>query len=666
MRHLQIIVIYLFLSGLLLAVTDEKGTAPPLGELSLKQLETRLAEIDTELEELARVTLRAGTGAVGYRSKTHGDPSHTESIRIQLNQTTMIDQVVLVPTLYRNPDGGIRAESFPLEFQIHAGTAHESQIVASRSREDQLLPRIAPLAVSFPPVNASWIEIEATTLTTQIFTDHYLLQLSEVMVFSGMENVALTLNTRSSKSGSGHDRQRYLTDGFTPYLMNAAQGAKSQTQLLRVQNTTVAPSLTLDLKSKQTINQINLHTHDVSLSIPMRQFSNSGVPRHIRITGANHADFRDEKHILDHEQLSIYDTGPINMLKFPELTCRFIRITILDHREVVSLSGNTSGIGFSEIEVLSNGRNVALNAPITLSSNLKMAPELLPRLTDGLNYYGMILPTRDWMNQLSRRHDLEAERPLVAAELNLRHHHQQTHLQRLTWFAALLIVGIIITLLLLRVFHLRELSIIKERIAADLHDELGANFHSIGLLSQLVEKKAAPLSEDTSKLLQRIRDVTQSSGVSVRHISRLQDAKNSISMETEMRRAAERIVVDLQHEMNFEGQAWLEKLRPQERVDLFLFYKECLINICRHAGATKLYTDLKADAKKVTLSVIDNGAGVGVTDDTQIPAALARRAKLLGADFELDSPKSGGTRILLCYQPRSKWWRKLPALKNRN
>ena len=89
------------------------------------------------------------------------------------------------------------------------------------------------------------------------------------------------------------------------------------------------------------------------------------------------------------------------------------------------------------------------------------------------------------MEELARRHDLENERPLVAAELNRRYARQKIMLQGFIWLTVLLVVGIGFIILIERTRRIRQVSRIKERFAADLHDELGANLHTIGLLSDL-------------------------------------------------------------------------------------------------------------------------------------------------------------------------------------
>ena len=73
------------IAALVLVCTPVLATAKsPLAnpdDLSQSQLEQRLAEIDTELEQLASYSLRSGVGSVGYQSKPHRSPDNKGWIR---------------------------------------------------------------------------------------------------------------------------------------------------------------------------------------------------------------------------------------------------------------------------------------------------------------------------------------------------------------------------------------------------------------------------------------------------------------------------------------------------------------------------------------------------------------------------------------------------------
>ena len=122
MYQIYIVNIVAVLVGVLPAMAAPPQKYPQLKDLTLGRLERRLATIDSELEQLAKYSLRSGIGPVGYRSRTYDDSTNTEWIHIELDQETPIDQIVLVPTIWRDTEKGFIDDGFPLEFSIVAGT----------------------------------------------------------------------------------------------------------------------------------------------------------------------------------------------------------------------------------------------------------------------------------------------------------------------------------------------------------------------------------------------------------------------------------------------------------------------------------------------------------------------------------------------------------------
>ncbi|MDF7809208.1 hypothetical protein P4E94_17320 [Pontiellaceae bacterium B12219] len=621
--------------------------SPTLSTQPLGTLEEELVAIDTELAQLAAITLRQGIGSVGYRSPTFQNRDNPAWIRIDLENEMLIDQIVLAPILLSDPETGVHGEGFPKALRVLAGTGNTTNVVATLTENDRIVPRIAPLAISFPPVKASWVTLEVTLLGTRIIDDLYMIQLSEIMVFSGLDNVALnkpvSLPAHMSHTQAGH-HYRYLVDGFTPYQMDTAEKTRSFTRLMLITDMDTPPSLTIDLQEPCPVNQINLHTANVIYSIPMSQFSNKAVPRHILIQGANRANFSDASVLCEHHQKSMYDTGPIISLRFPEKKCRYVRINVLNPNSVTSENTKNRRIAFSEIEVLSYGQNAALHAPVKASANLTASKDILKQITDGINFYGEILPIRDWMNQLSRRHDLEIERPRIQAELNRRYALQKVKLRRMKSLIYLLLISIGFGILTERMLRIRQAAQIRERFAADLHDELGATNHAIGILSDAVSQ-ADESPEERKMLLQRIRMMTERNGRSIRNFSDWANSESLFSnLAEDIKRSANRITANLEHEIIIEGEHYLSRLPGRVRIDLFLFFKESLINICRHSHASAFKTHLIATPKMVTLSISDNGKGLS---GGQVPPSLKRRAKLLKAKIYLSEAPNGGTHITL-------------------
>jgi signal transduction histidine kinase len=491
------------------------------------------------------------------------------------------------------------------------------------------------------------VRVAASPLSPRAWDGRHLFQLSEILIFNGAENVALRQPVTVSSTGPGQGlarKKESLVDGFVPYLMDAAQGEQS-IAFMSPLGIGSQPALTIDLGTIRPLNRIHLHTSELGDTIPQSSEPGYGIPRRLLIEGANQADFSDAIALADYQMNSLFDAGPIIMRRFPEAACRYIRLTATTPYLVEGLN-DLSQLGFAEIELFSNGKNVALDKPAR--GNFKISDgRSFASLTDGRNLYGTILPIRTWMNELARRHDLEAERPEVADELHQRYERQKVNLRSMGWLAILLAGGIAFTILIDRMLRLQHVTAIRERFAADLHDELGANIHTIGLLSD-VALKCMDTPDRLENVLQRNRELTERTGTAVRHCINLQQAKGLFgSLPDDMHRAAQRIMADTEYNIVIEGEDFLNKLKPGSRSDLFLFFKESLVNISRHADATRFSCRLVASSKEISLTISDNGHGISDSVKNGIPASLKRRAHLLGATVSAAQIESGGTCITL-------------------
>ncbi|CAA6676328.1 MULTISPECIES: ATP-binding protein [unclassified Lentimonas] len=625
-------------------------TGTPLDDLSLPTLEQRLEAIDTELASLARHTLRRGSGSIGFRSKWQKTAEHSEWIEIDLGREVPIDEIALVPILWRDSEDGFRSDAFPEMLRVTYGTGDERP--GTLMGELHFSPHnqsIAPRIIPANRVTASWIRIEAPRLNSRAFDGWYVLQFSEIMIFSDSENVALRRPVTVSSKLSNKDvnwNERFLVDGHMPYLMDTAQEKGSLAFLiLRSERA----SLMIDLGHAQPISRIHLHEIEKSDTVPQIDNSSVGTPPRMRLEGANSPNFSDAVTLLETNTERMINQGPILMWPFPETVCRYIRI--VDDSDIPEFR-----IGFAEIEIFSNKHNVARGVMVqsdppdqrSTPSGSKASTRSLSTLTDGKNLTGNILPIREWLNQLARRQALEVERTQVATALDQRYTQQKANLRRMSWLAALLAAGISITLLTQKIIRQKVVFRTRERIAANLHDELGANLHAIGLFGNLAQKEANKHGEDErwSKLVMyvdEVRTLTKKTGETARYCTNMLEAKEiHEDIVGEIRQMTEHLLIDLEHTLSITCEPQLQQLKPRKRADLYLFYKECLTNIIRHSEATKVETRIALENHRITLTVTDNGCGF-----TETPKALKRRARLLGAELSIEKPDTRGTYITL-------------------
>lgn len=656
-HFVQIISCAMLLLPMSLVATQE--FASDLTELTIHQLEERIKDIDLELSQLAHFTPRSGVGSIGYRSLPCEQAEDHQWIQIELGEEQSIDAIVLVPTIWRNSEKSFKADAFPAAFQIRAGTAQNPSgtVIAEFNQTDPILPRIAPLVIPLSGVSASWVRLETTLLSIRAFDKRYVLQLAEVLIFSGTENVALRAPVETSSNARDHAGawdKKFLVDGNMPYLMDSAHGIQSQAYISEVGE---KPNLVVDLGCEYPISRIHLHTVEQSATVPQAYAGDLGIPHHLLVEGASDAEFTDAVTLLEYRKENINDTGPIMMWRIPEKRCRFVRLAEAETQPLDARDPAKFRIGFAEIEIFSKGVNVALNKPFEGVGITERGSRTLAALTDGNNLYGEILPTRTWLEELARRHDLENLRPRVTEQLALRYSHQKIILSRMRWIMALIAVSILAYILINRNLQMRRITRIKERFAADLHDELGANIHAIGILSDLA-KESLDSPQELIELLDRSRVFVARSSAAVRYCTNMLEAQTLCEdLVGEMLRSSERLLADLRHNITVEGETILHQLNPRKRVDLFFFYKECLNNILRHSGATAVTTRLTATPKLITLNVVDNGLGIAISakGSNGTPPSLKRRAHLLHAKVFVESPPAGGTSVTLKLHVKGRW-----------
>lgn len=370
--------------------------------------------------------------------------------------------------------------------------------------------------------------------------------------------------------------------------------------------------------------------------------------------GANRSDFSDATTLWDYHRRGLYEVAPIISKRIPPSKFRYLRLTAVEPHlyEGVDDLGNdlvAARLGFAEIEAYNSNSNVLLGRipEIGWTQVANWDSRTLSSLTDGYNIFGEILTFREWMGQLAQRHELEYELPLVEAAINHRYAQQKTMLTYLIWIASGLAVLALIIILTDRILRQRAIFRTRERIAADLHDELGANLHAISLLGDLAMAKHER-NENTVTLIKRIRNLAQRTGSALKYCTNMLDTPGLYQdLPLELRQIAKRLMTDLDHQLEIVGEELLGKLKPNRRIDFFLFYKECLTNILRHSHATQIQTHIEATEHELTLSVQDNGSGAPDKSPNWKPAALKRRARLLRAKLTTSQSPQGGVSIKL-------------------
>lgn len=191
----------------------------------------------------------------------------------------------------------------------------------------------------------------------------------------------------------------------------------------------------------------------------------------------------------------------------------------------------------------------------------------------------------------------------------------------------------------------------RARISRDIHDELGANLTTIGLLADMgIRHRTDP--EVVRRDLARISETARGSASAMDAIVWAVNPRND----------------SLDHFANYIGQFTKDFFRPtpirtrlelpqdlpaqpmpaEMRHNLFLAVKEALNNVARHAEATEVRLRLQVTTTRLFLSIEDNGRGIADAVTTEGHDGLANmraRVEKVGGDLAIETTPGGGTRL---------------------
>ncbi|MDZ4810617.1 MAG: two-component regulator propeller domain-containing protein [Bacteroidota bacterium] len=190
------------------------------------------------------------------------------------------------------------------------------------------------------------------------------------------------------------------------------------------------------------------------------------------------------------------------------------------------------------------------------------------------------------------------------------------------WFYVL--VGMLVLLLfygfyLYRIRQILRLQKVRNRIATDLHDDIGSTLTNISILSELTNKNLHQ-PEQAKKFLQRITEEVNESSQALDDI--IWNVNNNNDTLEEMLVRMRRFSAELfdQSEvkcyLELQPDAATKKISMEQRRDLYLLYKESLNNIYKHAEAKTVWVDLKLSGNSFTLMIRDDGKGFNTKDIT--------------------------------------------------
>jgi len=200
------------------------------------------------------------------------------------------------------------------------------------------------------------------------------------------------------------------------------------------------------------------------------------------------------------------------------------------------------------------------------------------------------------------------------------------------------------------------------KIAREIHDELGQALTGLKMNLSWLDKKLSEAGDVVPRSL--LEEITSMSKLvdttiqTVREISTelrpgvLDDLGLTAAIEWQLQEFQTRTGI----RCNFTSSPENITLDQDRSTAIFRIFQETLINVARHANATRVDISLKEEADNLILEVRDNGKGItesGISNSKSLGLlGMRERALFLGGEVKISGTPGKGTTITVRIPPK--------------
>lgn len=199
--------------------------------------------------------------------------------------------------------------------------------------------------------------------------------------------------------------------------------------------------------------------------------------------------------------------------------------------------------------------------------------------------------------------------------------------------------------------EIRELE--RKAISQRVHEEIGQVLCALNLDLNLLEKRLYPDQAEVKRKIAQMRELTRNSIHSAQNLSselrsRVIDTLGlSAMIETELQSFVDRTGCSINKSIDIDEKT----IKPELAIVVYRIFQEALMNIARHADATKVSIDIKNRNGNLTLMVADDGNGISVADIDNPNSfgiiGIKERAKSLNGNVSIDGLPGEGTTLYI-------------------
>lgn len=203
-----------------------------------------------------------------------------------------------------------------------------------------------------------------------------------------------------------------------------------------------------------------------------------------------------------------------------------------------------------------------------------------------------------------------------------------------------------------RITQLIKLQQVRNRISADLHDEIGSSLSGISIMG-VIARNNLNSQHPSTPFIQKILEETSQISTSLDDIVWSINPQNDelSNLVARMTRYASEILEakNITYTLNIPAQLAHAKLSMEQRRDFYMIFKESINNLVKYAQCSQVCLKIYIKDKRLYLTIQDNGKGFdpdAPTDRNGI-RNMKRRAANLKGSLKIKSAPKEGTSIAL-------------------
>ena len=210
-------------------------------------------------------------------------------------------------------------------------------------------------------------------------------------------------------------------------------------------------------------------------------------------------------------------------------------------------------------------------------------------------------------------------------------------------------VSLVALLYRIRIVRLREAQRVRDRIARDLHDDLGSTMSTINIYGKVLEKKLA--GGELASFATSIQQASASAAEGIGDIVWAEDPSKDEFIHLAARIRSH--FLDLVEHAGVSGEVLFDprlnghRLDGSLRRDLFLIYKEAVNNALKHSKASRIGVRMDRTTRAIALRISDSGTGFRPEEVTRIGGMrnMRERAEGRGGSYNVRSDPGTGTVV---------------------